>query len=319
MSFLIKFKYFAIYLCVIFLSISCNEQYSEVREDHSRSSSGPGTQKGSSYSAMQMKWNQNNISSTGLNIYVSEDLLTEFEAKDYVDDLNPVQLMLNEWNSSSDDIKFFNIQSASDDLAISSDQKRELLNYNDNVLGIYKHDDWFDDISPSALAITQFFGKRINPGSNDEYLELIHADIIVNYKYFSFGIEDDMFENYDLSSVILHELGHFLGLTHSGYEEDSIMVPYLDVGVKKRNLKQYDLNSVSNLYQVRENSSNSNLSLMASSVKASQSVSAIHQKKQIVQGIIELQASGDCRHYINGELVHQHKKMPSHFKLGMMN
>ena len=57
----------------------------------------------------------------------------------------------------------------------------DLIDYKDNTFAIYKHETWFEDISRSALAITQFFGKRVNSGTASEYLELIHADIIVNY------------------------------------------------------------------------------------------------------------------------------------------
>ena len=136
--------------------------------------------------------------------------------------------MLSEWNNSIDGGAIFNIESASDENVIDGTQRTDLLDYNDNIFGIYKHENWFPDVSRSALAITQFFGKRINPDTENEYLELIHADIIVNYSgEFTFSTNGNASSTYDLQSVILHELGHFIGLGHASYDESSIMVPLL--------------------------------------------------------------------------------------------
>ena len=161
----------------------------------------------------------------------------------------------------------------------------------------------------SPLAITQFFGKRVNPNTDSEYLELIHADIIVNYSgEFNFSTNGDAVGTYDLQSVILHELGHFIGLGHTNYDETSIMVPYLDPGVEKRGLYPYDNTTVNNLYDLKTESSAIALNAGAFVISGM----AINDKKEpskteIVQGIIELMASGECNHYIEGELVHSHK------------
>lgn len=292
------------------LIVACNEDYSSLTNE-SGENTGAQSRKASS-SASSMKWSSNSLGTSGLKVYVSEDLINEFQPVDYQDDLNPVQQMLSEWNNSLDEHTLFDIDSASDENALSSLQHVDLMNYNDNVLGIYKHEDWFEDVSNSALAITQFFGKRINIGTEYEYLELIHADIIINYKEFSFGISDKSIEEYDLSSVILHELGHFLGLGHSGYNDISVMVPYLDIGVEKRELFEYDLDVISDLYQRENQQALSSFRIGSITHKASDNI-----KPEIVQGIIELQSNGNCRHIIDGKLIHEHKKKPGHFRPGL--
>ena len=292
------------------LMVACNEDYSSLSNE-TNGNAGAQSRKSSS-SASSMKWSSNSLGSSGLKVYVSQDLIDEFQPVDYKDDLNPVQQMLSEWNNSLDEYTLFDIDSASDENALGSLQHVDLINYNDNILGIYKHEDWFEDVSNSALAITQFFGKRINIGTEYEYLELIHADIIINYKEFSFGISDKSIEQYDLSSVILHELGHFLGLGHSGYSDISVMVPYLDIEVEKRELFEYDLDVISDLYQ-RENQQ----ALSSFSISSVTHKDSANKSSEIVQGIIELQSNGNCRHIIDGKLVHEHKKKPGHFRPGL--
>ena len=281
---------------------ACNEKYS----GSVTTPSAAGEQLGNKSSSKNlMKWSSSSLGSTGLNVFVSEDLINEFNPEDYIDELNPIQQMLIEWNNAVPDRILFNIDSSSDSNAISTDQKVDVVDYNDNIFGIYKHDDWFDDVSPSALAITQFFGKRINPGNSNEYLELIHADIIVNFKYFNFAVGPEDYETYDLPSVILHELGHFLGLNHTGYYANSVMVPYLDVATEKRELFSDDEASIQEIY----GSSTNQLSAIRnnSSFKLGALVNnSESSNEEYVNGIIELQASGKCRHFINGKLVHIH-------------
>ena len=291
------------------LLLSCNEKYSGIENGPTNQSRQPSSEKRYSQSNL-MKWNFSSLNDDGLNVYVSEDLLAEFNSQDYTGEHNPIQSMLKKWNDSVSDVTFFNIESASDERSIDGDQKQDLYDYNDNVFGIYKHDDWFEEVSPSALAITQFFGKRVNIGSSSEYLELIHADIIINFKHFSFGIGYKSFEDYDLPSVILHELGHFLGLGHSGYSEESIMVPYLDVATEKRSLYEYDKNSILSLYETKK--SNNSSSAIISSLAVNKNRAPMETKEEYVRGIIELNANGKCNHFINGELVHSHIKKPGH-------
>lgn len=303
-----------ILISLMIILTACNEKYSSVGEQSTGASISANPSSKSYTSASAMRWSVNSLGESGLNVFISDEILQEFDQSDYDGDLNPVQQMLSKWNAGVSSKTLFNINSAGDSNALIDVQKEDLLDYNDDIFGVYRHDTWFPDVSSSALAITQFFGKRVNAGTDYEYLELIHADIVINYRNFSFGIGNKSLEDYDLSSVILHELGHFLGLGHSGYYENSVMVPYLDVGTEKRELLDYDIKSISNLYDSARTTTSALMTI--NSISSNKAKPTINREQEIVQGIIELQADGECRHFIDGKLVDSHKKKPGHFRPG---
>ncbi|XP_022134258.1 metalloendoproteinase 3-MMP-like [Momordica charantia] len=53
--------------------------------------------------------------------------------------------------------------------------------------------------------------------------------------------------NFDTSSVVVHEIGHIMGLGHSN-DPQAIMYPYINDGVVKATLQQDDLNGIRALY-----------------------------------------------------------------------
>jgi len=60
----------------------------------------------------------------------------------------------------------------------------------------------------------------------------------------NFNWEQDV---YDFESLILHELGHFVGLQHSDLPE-SVMYPYLEAGKLRRSLTQTDKKDIKDKY-----------------------------------------------------------------------
>jgi len=51
----------------------------------------------------------------------------------------------------------------------------------------------------------------------------------------------------DLPSVVLHEIGHLLGLAHTS-DESAVMYPSIGPGMEKRELQQDDIQGIQSLY-----------------------------------------------------------------------
>ena len=218
---------------------------------------------------LQTRWNRLNFP---INLKISSDF-TDYEAT-LIDEMKEV------WDDDSvvNDTAFFTTP-ASETPNLG---RNDISSYKDSTFGIYKSYNWFPNVDGDALAITQYFAKRMNPGSNDEYLELFHADIIINYKSFTFS-NNPGFGEYDLSSVVLHELGHLLGLKHEmDFAVDSVMQPFMLSRVEERSIYPSDETALSNNYDETETLSRS-----------------IYNRPVVgeeVVGIIEHKATGKCTH-----------------------
>ena len=245
-----------------------------------------------------IKWTGSSISS-GLNVNVSTDFTDNFVAGDLDGSgHNPIQQMMKNWNSSTSHYNFFNITSST----TSNKDYSSLSSFkNDGEFGIYKSTSWFSNVSASALAITQYFGYRRNPGTASEYVELYHADIIVNYRDHFFSLDSSDSSSYDLPTVILHELGHFIGLSHeSNYSTQAVMLPYLGKSESKRTLTSQDTSNIRSLYNV------SALSSRFSAIKSRDKITNDKLNDEEIRGVIELRSDGECYHFINDKFVHKH-------------
>ena len=155
--------------------------------------------------------------------------LTVEVASELSDYFTLIQDMAIEWKlAGNSELDFFYINPSlvsNKDLAILSD-------YLDGEIGIYKSTNWFSEISPFAIAITQYWGYRKNVGTANEYIELSHADLILNYKNFTFT-SNNTAGSYDLPSIVLHEMGHMIGLPHI-YGLPSIMGPTISSATQNR-------------------------------------------------------------------------------------
>lgn len=80
-----------------------------------------------------------------------------------------------------------------------------------NLYSFVMHPTWFSNVSSQVLAITSYsYDKSIS--------RMVHADILFNAKTFQFTVPTgNVFtpnSSMDTQSVLVHELGHFLGLKH---------------------------------------------------------------------------------------------------------
>ena len=186
------------------------------------------------------------------------------------------ETMMDTWeNTSGLNFKFF----GGGDLRAHLKPHDQLKDYLDNVMGVYISHRWYPELSPYTLAITQYFGYRMNVGTDREYIHMVHADIIINGRDFSYSLTEPVLPgHYDFQSVLLHELGHFLGLPHYGgppVGEDgqvSVMVPSISRGVIRRNPALIDRQNLFDKYEYM-------LSFLPEEVQS---------KGEFVRGIVEL-------------------------------
>ena len=118
----------------------------------------------------------------------------------------------------------------------------------DNIFSLIFPTSWLEDIDNSVLALTSF-SYRSN--------RILHADILFNIQYFNFSTNQQI-GTLDLQSVLTHELGHLLGLSHVSESDDpqSIMNPKLRAQELKRVLSDGDVSTIQERYTDKEDSSN---------------------------------------------------------------
>lgn len=205
-----------------------------------------------------------------------------------VTEKNQIISMGNAWEAAASNLNFFNFGTT------TNKDYAHLDDFYDSEMGIYRSSHWFSQISPTALAITQYFGYR-----SGGYINLVHADVILNDSgLFAFTTNNPVpGGHYDLPSIIVHELGHFLGLSHN-LTETSVMRSSLSAGTLNRTLSTADNRDIRNRYGMGV-SGLENGNAIAVNVDTS-------KNGEEVRGIVELNADGNCKHYENGKLIHSH-------------
>lgn len=165
----------------------------------------------------------------------------------------------------------------------------DMAQYEDSVIGVYKMSAWPSALPATALAVTQLIGVRKNIGRASEYIDIQHADILVNYDYFAFSTDNT--EGYDLQTIVLHEMGHLLGLYHDNSSvEESVMYPSITRSVENRAPKERDVRSIETLYGVsRSGSFNNNHAIAGNSSLQEEGPSA---DEEVVVIQFELMADG---------------------------
>jgi len=283
--------------CLLCFSLGCTQQ----KESASSQSIPANTQITTATSNFNaMRWPSSSFSGAGISLVVGDDLSNEFAPADYISGLSPAEQMQNAWNESMSSKTFFSLPAST----TSNKEYSDLGDYYDNEFGIYRHSTWFDNVSSSALAITQFFGIRKNTGTSSEYLEFVHADIIMNFRDFDFSTDSSDPTTYDIHSVLLHEVGHFLGLVHQSSTASSVMRPYLDIAGNERELYSLDKDTISYIYN------NFGVSSLESDLDSGTSITVgaiARPTVQIERGVIELHADGTCHHYLNNKLQKVHR------------
>lgn len=200
------------------------------------------------------------------------------------------------------------------------------FNYNedDGILGIYKAKVWPSDLTGNELAITNLFCRRVNVGKSTEHLRIVEADIIINYsndsrgrRNFDFDYDNVGTSGYDFQTVVLHEMGHFLGLNHIpeyskrsdadwgmnsvDYKASSVMYPSVSSSINKRDPQQRDINELIYKYNLAPASSGSRMIASSGDIYPEEDIPG-----EFVKVVMELKKDGECVHKHNGVVVERH-------------
>lgn len=174
----------------------------------------------------------------------------------------------------------------------------------DNQMAIYKATTWHHDLPATALAVTQIFGVRQNTGSANEYVQIIEADVLVNWTYTYYPTVNS---GYDLFSVVLHELGHFLGLAHVyDYTLSSVMFPTIGYSTVFSGPGSNDISLIRSRYGL-----GGAAPMAAAGRELAQAEVALTPEDVLNSGngvriLMELHADGTCVHKEDGIVVGSH-------------
>jgi hypothetical protein len=263
---------------------------------------------GGSTANLDVKWSAASLGGSGINLVLGDSIVNDqfVGADNDADGHNPVDQMLKAWNASNGSLTFFQVPATQ----VANREYANIKQYeNDGEQGIYKSPNWFTDVDSRALAVTQYRGIRRNIGTSSEYVELTHADIILNYRDYNFTTDANSGAAYDFHTVIVHELGHFIGLGHTSSGADSVMSSTLSIFDSDRSPSALDQQNLATNYGTAA------LTAGASRVIASAISSGPVEKvlppsaiedSEGVHGLIELRVDGSCHHYENGELIESH-------------
>lgn len=175
----------------------------------------------------------------------------------------------------------------------------------DNINGVYKITRWPLSLSSSALAVTQIFGRRFNIGSSNEYVRIEHADILINENIYDFRTDDSTSGwSYDLRTVVLHELGHFLGLGHK--YGNTVMVPAIGTNTVIRAPSSVDASDIATKYNVTLGTGSAHAMVIGTIPTY---VPNAGDSGEQVKILIELTADGECIHKENGTVISRHSLM----------
>lgn len=113
---------------------------------------------------------------------------------------------------------------------------------NSNVV-MFRDDGWNKDYDAfNTLALTTL-------SYNTETAEIYDADIEIDSAEWNFVASDEVLpDEVDLQAVVTHEVGHFLGLSHSDYAGATMWANYQGGETQQRTLHQDDIDGICSIY-----------------------------------------------------------------------
>ena len=229
-------------------------------------------------SNLPAKWNSHDLQRMGgITVSISQDFSDESNILQYDEDgVHIFEHMARRWDDAVPWINFFSYPFVIvDNVDYQSD-----WHYRDGEMGIYNSTSWLINDETDILAATNYFGIP-----RGDYLQLTHVDIIVNSKHHKFSFDPFAWNKYYLPCIILHELGHLIGLSHSE-EFGSVMYESTTVSKSQCDLSYFDIRDARKKYF-----SNGHLGDATSK-------SSIQNERhgEIFYGTHKLRADGSCSH-----------------------
>jgi hypothetical protein len=240
-------------------------------------------------SGLPMRWDAGQLP---LNVKIA----TSIHSADSTIEVNGFSLIeqaQHSWNTADTQRTYFALDP--DNTKTTTNIETALDNYIDSEIGIYEHSTWFNDVGSGVLAVTAYLAN-----DRGTYLQMIHGDIILNRRDFNFTNDASNIGQFDLPTVVIHELGHLIGLGHNLESTNSIMYPSVSSSDVKRTPTLNDTNSITSLY-------NATLALRASPLALAITNEDEDPKDKYVRGYIELRADGHCVHKQNGKIINTHR------------
>lgn len=220
-------------------------------------------------------------------------------------EVTAINAMVDAWESSISNSR--NLMTVSTTPAIEVDDPNIDLEGlgKDGVNGIYRITRWPSSIPGTALAVTQLFMQAYNPGTANEYYMLLHGDILINYSYSFRTVSDtSSSSNYDLLTVVLHELGHYLGLGHR--TGDSVMIEAIGRRTEIRAPRPLDVTALTNLYGITLPALAGSSMAVKPRSPVTEYIPAENEPFVPVKLIIELHTNGECVHKKDGVVIERH-------------
>lgn len=208
------------------------------------------------------------------------------------------------WNTAmSGAVTFLTISSNDGDTVPDRSNVGNLDSLLDGVFAVYKGSTWHRQLPSTALAVTQIFGVRENRGDADEYVEIVEGDILINW---TFPYKPTDITGYDLYSVVLHEYGHFLGLSHTtNWGHDSVMFPSIDKASTFPAPGSFDVNNLRVKYNLNPGALSARSQTKSALPKEATREDVLNSGRG-VRILLELHANGECIHRMDGEITHRH-------------
>lgn len=253
-----------------------------------------------------------------LSLVYSKSFEADFVEDDFDEEgLNPLEQSLLEWDSVIVNRNLFTLPLPS----VTNKEYSNIEHYRDGEMGIYKHHSWFPPETAreffDAIAVAQLYLWPRNQFTPSEHLEILHADILFNYRDYDFSTDGDSFLSHDIQSVSIHEVGHLLGFRHQAFNRASVMHPSLSTYQKRRTVGSYDRMYAAQAYDPGGSRGMGAALLGDEALEDDEPEDEEPQDGPLIRLIVALKPNGECLHYVGEDKTptfrHVHRRETSSY------